>query len=55
MIHVFAFLMLLAGYYTLTYGVSLWKEDNNRLGGFGAIAITIIGTIAPIIVMYIKR
>ncbi len=55
MIYIFTFFMLCAGYYTLTYGVSLWKDDKNKLGGAGTVIIAIVGTIAPIVVMYMKR
>lgn len=54
MLYIFSIFMLLAGYYSLTYGISLWKDDDNKLGGLGAIIIAIIGTIAPIVVMFIK-
>lgn len=44
-----------AGYYTLTFGINLWKNENNKLGGFGAGLIAIAGTIIPIIVMFLKK
>lgn len=47
--------MLGCGYYTLTYGVSLWRDDNNKLGAVGAIMAAVIGTIAPITVMFLRR
>lgn len=48
----FTFLfMMCAGYYCLTYGISLWKAEKNKLGGFGAILAAIAGTIVPIIYM----
>lgn len=55
MIYIFTLFMLLTGYYALTYGISLWKEDKNKLSGFGAVAIAVIGTIIPIIVLFLKR
>lgn len=55
MIHIFTVLMLCAGYYTLTYGLSLWRDDKNKLGGAATIIIAVIGTIAPVVTMYLKR
>lgn len=55
MIYIFISFMLLTGYYALTYGISLWKEDENKLGGFGAMAAAVIGTVIPIVVLFIKR
>jgi hypothetical protein len=52
---VLAFLILITGYYTLTYGISLWKDDKNRLGAVGAVLIAIIGTVAPIAFLFINR
>lgn len=47
--------MLLAGYYSLTYGVSLWRDDKKRLGSIGTILIAIFGTLVPIVFMFINR
>lgn len=55
MIYVLTLFMLGAGYYTLTFGINLWKNEKNKLGGFGAVALAVIGTIVPLIVMFIKR
>ena len=55
MTYVFAILMLMIGYYTLTFGISLWKNDKNRLGGAGAIIMAVVGTLIPIIVLFVKR
>jgi hypothetical protein len=33
----------------------MWKEEDNKLGGFGAITIAVICTIVPLIVLFIKR
>ena len=46
--------MLTCGYYTFTYGRSLWKDENNVIGGMGAIIIAEIGTLVPIVYMFIK-
>lgn len=54
MLYLFSFFMLCSGYYTLTYGISLWKKDNNKLGGFGTILLALAGTVIPIIVLLAK-
>lgn len=48
------FLMLCAGYYCLTYGISLWNEKN-KLGGFGAMLAAVIGTIVPVLYTLLKK
>ncbi|MCX7746897.1 MAG: hypothetical protein N2645_08400 [Clostridia bacterium] len=55
MIYLFVLVMLASGYYTLTYGLSLWKEDNEKQAGAGVIAIAWLGSLAPIVVMFLKR
>lgn len=55
MIYLFSVFILACGYYTLTYGINLWKMGDEKLAGFGAIAIALAGTVAPIIVMFLKR
>lgn len=47
--------MLMAGYYSLTYGVSLWRDDHRKLGSIGVILIAIFGTLIPIVFMFINR
>lgn len=54
MLYIFTLFMLGCGYYTLTYGISLWRDDKNKLGGFGAAAVAILGTVVPIVVLYMK-
>lgn len=55
MVYIVMILMLLIGYYTLTFGISLWRDSNNKLGSVGAIIIAVLGTIVPIVVMFVKR
>lgn len=47
--------LILPGYYAFTYGTTIYKEDNNKLGGCAAIAIALIGTIVPIIFLFMKN
>lgn len=47
--------MICAGYYCLTYGISLWKADKNKLGGFGTILAAMVGTIIPMLYMLFKN
>jgi hypothetical protein len=49
------FLMLCAGYYCLTYGISLWNCEKNKLGGFGAIMAALIGIIVPILYILFRK
>lgn len=55
MVYLLAFFMLASGYYTLSYGISLYQEEDSRLGGVAAISIALIGTITPIIVLFMKQ
>lgn len=55
MIYIFTIFMIFVGYYSFTYGISLWRDDKNRLASFGVIAISIIGTVLPLVVMFMKR
>jgi hypothetical protein len=52
MIYIASLFILCSGYYTLTYGISLWKDENNKLGGFGVSLLAVIGTVVPIIVLF---
>ena len=51
--YVFTIFMLGCGYYTLTYGVSQWKNEKNKLGGSATIALAVVGTVASIIALFI--
>ncbi len=55
MIYILMLFMLFAGYYGLTYGVSLWRDDNKRLGSVGAILLSVLGTIIPIVFLYLRK
>ena len=43
LIYILSIFMLMAGYYSLTYGVSLWRDDHKRLGSVGVILISVLG------------
>jgi hypothetical protein len=43
------------GYHTFTFGRSLWKDEKNKLGAFGAILIAVLGTIIPLAMMWIRK
>jgi hypothetical protein len=51
-----ALLLFLAasGYYPFTYGKSLWVEEKNKLGGFGAALIAVASTVVPILYIFLK-
>ncbi len=55
MAYILMIFMLMAGYYSLTYGVSLWRDDRLILGSIGVIVISVLGTTIPIIFLFIKR
>ena len=55
MIYILGIFMLWAGYYGLSYSVSLWKEDNNKLGSIGTAVISIVGSLVPLVVVFLKR
>lgn len=46
--------ILASGYYTFTYGRSLWVDDRNKLGGVGAVLAALLSIIAPILILLIK-
>lgn len=47
-------IILGVGYYTLSYGIYLWKTENKKLAGFGVFLIAFLGTVVPIINLHIK-
>ena len=55
MVIIFILFMLCCGYYTFTYGISLWKDDKNKQGSIAAAAFAVIGTVIPGIVLFIKN
>ena len=55
MTYVLIVFMVCCGYYTFTYGLSLWKNQKNKLASVGTIAVAIIGVILPVIVLFMKR
>lgn len=54
MMYVTAFFVLCAGWYTFSYGLSLWKEDKNQLGSVGAILMALLGTVLPLALLIWK-
>ncbi|HEY5563510.1 MAG TPA: hypothetical protein VIK72_17455 [Clostridiaceae bacterium] len=40
-------------YYTLTYGLSLWKNGNNKEGSIFTILIAFLGTVIPIYYIFL--
>lgn len=55
MIYLLAVFMLLAGIYSFTYGISLWKDDRLKLGSIGVIVVSVIGTLLPLVFMFWKH
>lgn len=52
--YLFLLFMLACCYYSITYGVHLWKKEHNRFGGFCMITLAIAGTAVPAAMMLIK-
>ncbi|UWG96218.1 hypothetical protein LPY66_15105 [Dehalobacter sp. DCM] len=53
--YAFILLILASSYYTFTFGQSLWRDDHNKLGGFGAMLIAFISASLPVFFMFIGR
>jgi hypothetical protein len=47
--------VLLAGYYTFTYGLHLWRYEHEKLAGFGVIFIALVSTLFPIVLLFVRR
>lgn len=52
--YIIALVMLLAGYYSFSYGVFQWKKEKNKLGAIGTIIFSVIGTVLPVVI-YLMR
>jgi len=53
MVYVVSIAILACGYYSFTFGIYQWKKKN-RLGGVSTMIASAVGTIVPIILLYIK-
>ncbi|NLI91593.1 MAG: hypothetical protein GX434_05125 [Peptococcaceae bacterium] len=40
-----------SSYYTFTFGKSLWTDDQNKIGGFGAVLISFLSAAATVVFM----
>jgi uncharacterized membrane protein len=52
--YIISLLIIAANYYTFSYGVFMYKNEGNRLGAFGAYAISIIVSIISIIILFVR-
>jgi hypothetical protein len=52
--YIFAIVILLSGYYSFSYGIFQWKKEKNKLGAFGTILFSIVGTVIPVIFYLIR-
>ncbi|WP_446898574.1 hypothetical protein ACSVC9_01225 [Clostridium sp. LBM24168] len=52
--YIISFLIIAANYYTFSYGVFMYKNENNRLGAFGAYIISMGVSIISIIILFVK-
>lgn len=46
--------MLGSSYYTLTYGLHIWKKEKNKLGGAAVMCLAVLSTLVPSIVLIKK-
>lgn len=51
---IFMLFMLGCGYYTFTFGMNQWNKKN-KLGGISTMAVAVIGTIVPAVVLLVKN
>ncbi|MCI1945047.1 hypothetical protein [Clostridium luticellarii] len=49
--YMLCFLILCSGYYTFSYGISLWVRENNGLAAFGVWLLAVVSTLVPIIML----
>jgi hypothetical protein len=54
MIYLVITLILISGYYTLTYGISVWKNENNALGGMAVITLATLATVISVIFLIVR-
>lgn len=47
-------IIIMANYYSFTYGIYLWKRENNKLAAFGVLFITFMGIVVPIVDLYLS-
>jgi hypothetical protein len=47
-------IILGVGYYSVSYGIHLWKVECKKLAGFGVFLISLLGILIPIITLYIR-
>lgn len=55
MIYLVLIFVLICGWYTFTYGMTIFIKENNKLGGIAVIGVAILSTIMPIAVMFMQR
>lgn len=46
--------ILAASYYTVTYGVSVWRREKNKPGGVSVILLALLGAALPIALLFIE-
>ncbi|MHC6178985.1 hypothetical protein ACYUJ6_03900 [Clostridium sp. JNZ X4-2] len=49
--YILCFLILCSGYYTFSYGFSIWMRENNRLAAFGVWLLASVSTLIPIVML----
>lgn len=47
-------LIIISEYYTVTYGITLYKKHKNKLGGLAALFLALSSAIISIVLVFIK-
>jgi hypothetical protein len=55
MIYLLMIFVGVSGYYTLSYGITILKEDKNLLGGIATITLAILSTISTIYFIFANQ
>lgn len=52
--YIFILFMACCNTYTFTYGLHLWKKENNKVGGAASIIFAVLATVLPAVVLVMK-
>lgn len=52
----YVFILFMAGCntYAFTYGIHLWKKENNKVGGAASMIFAVLATVLPALVLVMK-
>lgn len=55
MTYIIIFLMAMSGYYTLTYGLTVFHIEKNKVGGIAVVIFALAGIILPAALLIIRK